>query len=107
MIKYDFLLSVSVTELRGNKSLQDKLRFGLDHRSNPLVKHWEHLAEKLDVPYKICLKCKLNSGHSCTMMLLEVLAAEKKLKTVNDLISRLKEIQRIDLATDEDLRKRM
>lgn len=79
-------------------SFQNMLSVALDRTSHRIIKTWEYLActDEIKAPLEIRLRCKINSGHSCTMMLFDVLVSEKDI-TVKDLIDALTKLGRKDV----------
>ena len=86
-------------KINGDRFLQDKLALGLDRTSHRLIKTWEHLActKEIEAPLEVRLRCKMNSENSCTLMLFDVLTAEKEDIKVKDLISALTTMKRNDV----------
>lgn len=71
----------------------------LDHTVHRCIRNWEHLActQQVNAPLETRLRCKLISRGSCTRTLIDFLAVEKEDKSVQDLITALKNIRRNDV----------
>ena len=84
--------------IKGDIFFQTKLSVALDRTSHRSIRTWEYLActDEIKAPLEIRLRCKINSGHSCTKMLFDVLASKKGI-TVKDLIDALTKLRRKDV----------
>lgn len=71
----------------------------LDRTAHRCIRNWEHLActQQVNAPLETRLRCKLISRGSCTRTLIDFLAVEKEDKSVQDLITALKNIRRNDV----------
>ena len=86
-------------EIQKDKFLEDMLVCKLDHTVHRCIRNWEHLActQQVNAPLETRLRCKLISRGSCTRTLIDFLAVEKEDKSVQDLITALKNIRRNDV----------
>ena len=93
------LLSIVSKEIQGSKFLEDMLVFKLDYTAHCCIRNWEHLActQQVNAPLETQLRCKLISRGSCTRTLFDFLAVVKGDKSVQDLITALKNIRRNDV----------
>ena len=93
------LLSIVSEEIQENKFLEDMLVCKLDRTAHRCIRNWEHLActQQVNAPLETRLRCKLISRGSCTRTLIDFLAVANGDKSVQDLITALKNIRRNDV----------
>ena len=92
------LMLIVSKEIEEDIFLEEMLVRKLDYKP-PAGFNWEHLAntQQVNAPLEIRLRCKLICRGSCTHTLFAILAVEKGDKSVQDLITALKNIRRNDV----------